>query len=30
LRPLAECDFSIAEDLGQLALDEVCGGDCFL
>jgi len=30
LRPLAECDFTSAEDHGQLALDEVCGGDCFL
>lgn len=30
LKPLAECDFASAEDHGQLTLDEVCGGDCFL
>jgi hypothetical protein len=31
LKPLADCDFSNAEDHGQLALwDEECTGYCFL
>jgi hypothetical protein len=29
-KPLAECDFRNLEDLGQMRLDEVCGGDCWL